>query len=88
MTFTVKISDYALKQLSKLDKPVQRLILNWLNKHIEGTDNPRMKGKGLVGDHSGEWRYRVGDYRIIADIQDEIVTVLVIAVGHRKNIYL
>lgn len=87
MGYTVEISAYALKQLSKLDKPVQRLILNWLDKNLQGTENPRLKGKGLVGDHSREWRYRVGDYRIIVDIQEKALIVLVIAVGHRKDIY-
>ena len=87
MNFTVRISDIALKQLSKLDKPIQKLILSWLNKNLQGCVNPRIKGKGLVGNHSGEWRYRVGDYRIIADIRDTELIVLVIAVGHRKSVY-
>lgn len=87
MSFVVRVSDIALKQLSKLDKPVQKLILSWINKNLQGCNNPRIKGKGLAGNHSGEWRYRVGDYRIIADIQDSELIILVIAVGHRKNIY-
>lgn len=87
MSFTVKISDKARKHLEKLDQPVRKLILNWLNKNIQGTDNPRSKGRGLVGDHSGEWRYRVGKYRIIVDICDNELIVLVITVGHRKNVY-
>lgn len=87
MRFTVRISDRALRLLSKLDKLVQKRLLNWLLKNLEGTSNPRVKGKGLSGDHSGEWCYRVGEYRIIVDIQDEILLVLVITVGHRKNIY-
>ncbi len=88
MGYTVEISDHAFKQLSKLDKPVQKLLLNWLEKNLQGTENPRLKGKGLVGNHSREWRYRVGDYRIIVDIQDKVLIVLIIAVGHRKDIYL
>lgn len=87
MSFNVEISEIALKQLSKLDKSVQKFILIWLNKNIQGVDNPRLRGKGLVNNHSGEWRYRVGDYRIIADIQDSKLVVLVLSVGHRKNIY-
>ncbi|HOH93010.1 MAG TPA: type II toxin-antitoxin system RelE/ParE family toxin [Anaerolineaceae bacterium] len=88
MGYTVEIFDHAFKQLSKLDKPVQKLLLNWLEKNLQGTENPRLKGKGLVGNHSREWRYRVGDYRIIVDIQDKVLIVLIIAVGHRKDIYL
>lgn len=87
MSYQVRFAEKALKQLGKLDKPVQKLILNWLQKNLEGIDEPRLKGKALVSNHSGEWRYRVSDYRLIADIQDEIVTILIIAVGHRKDIY-
>ncbi len=87
MIYQVRFAEKALKQLKKLDKPVQKLILNWLENNLEGTDEPRLKGKALVSNHSGEWRYRVGDYRLIADIQDELVTILIIAVGHRKDIY-
>ena len=87
MSYQVRFAEKALKQLKKLDKPVQKLILNWLQKNLEGVDEPRLKGKALVSNYSGEWRYRVGDYRLIADIQDEIVTILIIAVGHRKDIY-
>ena len=87
MSYQVRFAEKALKQLKKLDKPVQKLILNWLQKNLEGVDERRLKGKALVSNHSGEWRYRVGDYRLIADIQDEIVTILIIAVGHRKDIY-
>ena len=87
MIFTVRFSEKAYKQLSKLDKPVQKLILNWLTKNLEGTNNPRLKGKALVSNHSGEWRYRIGDYRLIANIQDDAVIILIIAVGHRKDFY-
>ena len=87
MTYQVRFAEKAFKQFSKLDKPVQKLILNWLMKNLEGSVDPRQKGKALVSNHSGEWRYRVGDYRLIADIQDDIVTILIIAVGHRKDIY-
>ena len=87
MIYHVRFAEKALKQLKKLDKPVQKLILSWMEKNLEGFDDPRLKGKALVSNHSGEWRYRVGDYRLIADIQDEIVTILIIAVGHRKDIY-
>ena len=87
MSCQVRFAEKALRQFSKLDKPIQKLILHWLNKNLEGANEPRLKGKALVSSHSGEWRYRVGDYRLIADIQDEIVTILIIAVGHRKDIY-
>lgn len=87
MIYQVRFSEKAFKQFSRLDKHVQKLILNWLKKNLEGSANPRFRGRALVSNHSGEWRYRVGDYRLIADIQDDIVTILIIAVGHRKEIY-
>ena len=87
MIYTVRFSEKAYKQLSKLEKPVQKLILNWLTKNLEGITNPRLKGKALVSNHSGEWRYRIGDYRLIANIQDDTVIILIIAIGHRKDIY-
>ena len=87
MSYQVRFAEKAYKQLKKLDRSVQKLILSWLEKNLEGVEEPRLKGKALVSNHSGEWRYRVGDYRLIADIQDEFVTILIIAVGHRKDIY-
>jgi len=83
----VNISDVAERQIRKLDRPVQRRILNWLDDRIEGCKNPRHFGEPLKGDHAGFWRYRVGDYRILCDIRDEEVVVLVITVGHRRQVY-
>ncbi len=68
MMCQVEYSDKALKQLSKLDKGTQKTMLNWIGKNLVNCANPRIKGKGLVGNHKGEWRYRVGNYRIIAEI--------------------
>jgi mRNA interferase RelE/StbE len=82
--WTVRISDIAERQLRKLDRPVQKRILDWLNDRIEGCKNPRHFGEPLKGDHSGFWRYRVGDFRILCDIQDQKIVVLVLAVGHRE----
>ena len=88
MNYKVEISDDAKKDLKKLDKQTAGMIIAWLRKHIEGCTDPRAHGKGLTGNHSGEWRYRVGDYRILAEIQDSKVTVLVIEVGHRSTVYM
>ena len=77
----------SLKQLKKLNKSVQLLIINWLDKHLQNTDNPRRHGKPLVANHSGEWRYRVGDYRVLAYIHDDVIEIEVIQVGHRREIY-
>ncbi|NLL63388.1 MAG: type II toxin-antitoxin system RelE/ParE family toxin [Ruminococcaceae bacterium] len=85
--YTLRYSDRAIKQLSKLDKGTQKLILTWMKKNLENCENPRIKGKELTANKSGEWRYRVGDYRIICDIQDEKLLVLALSVGHRKDVY-
>jgi plasmid stabilization system protein len=87
MSFRIVFSEKALKQLKKLDRSTASLITGWLRKNIEGCSNPRQHGKGLTADRSGQWRYRVGNYRIIVDINDEKVLVLVLEIGHRKNIY-
>ena len=86
MSFRIVFSEKALKQLKKLDRSTASLITGWLRKNIEGCSNPRQHGKGLTADRSGQWRYRVGRYRIIVDINDEKVLVLVLEIGHRKNI--
>nr|WP_071132749.1 type II toxin-antitoxin system RelE/ParE family toxin [Alterileibacterium massiliense] len=87
MMYTLKYSERAIKQLKKLDKGTQKLILTWLGKNLENCDNPRIKGKGLTANRSGEWRYRVGNYRIICDIRDEELIILALSIGHRRNIY-
>ena len=85
--FTLRYSNRAAKQLSKLDKGTQKLILTWIANNLENCENPRIKGKGLTSNRSGEWRYRVGDYRIICDIRDSELIILALSIGHRKNIY-
>ena len=80
--YRVEFTKSALKQLKKMDKATAALIVGWIRKNLQGCDNPRVHGKGLTADKSGQWRYRFGEYRIIAEIEDDIVLVLVIAVGH------
>ena len=87
MAWTVEISDVAEQQIRKLDAPIQKRILDRLSDRIEGCKNPRHFGEPLKGGYSGFWRYRIGGYRIICDIQDEILIVLVLAIGHRPQIY-
>ena len=88
MGWTVEVSNYAEKQLRKLDKPVQKRLLDWLEDRIEGCKNPRHFGEPLRGEMAGLWRYRIGDYRVICEIQDQQLVVLALAVGHRREIYL
>lgn len=87
MNFKIKFTEQALKQLKKMDKHTASLITGWLRKNIEDCSDPRQHGKGLTANRSGQWRYRVGDYRIIVEIQDEKIIVLVVGIGHRKEIY-
>lgn len=87
MIYSVKLSEQAKKDIKKIDKYTAKLILAWLRKNLEGCENPRQHGKGLTSNRSGQWRYRIGDYRLIADINDNTVTILMLNIGHRKDIY-
>ena len=87
MAWTIEISRTAEKQIKKLDRVAQAAIVRFLRDRLRPAENPRLFGKPLHGDKGRLWRYRVGDYRLICDIQDEKVVVLVLRVGHRKDIY-
>ena len=76
-----------MKELRKLGKPAQRDIIAYLDERISGDGDPRSFGKGLKADLAGLWRYRVGDYRILCQIRDAELLVLVVAAGHRRDIY-
>ncbi len=85
--YKVTYSKSAVKQLSKLDIQTRKKIYSWIEKNLVDCENPRSKGKALVGNHSGEWRYRVGDYRILAEIKDEEIIIYILEIGHRRAIY-
>lgn len=85
--YHVTYSKEAIKELKKLDTYVSRLIIAWMNKNIDGCSDPKAHGEGLSANRVGQWRYRVGDYRVLCDIKDDEVLVLVLTVGHRKNVY-
>lgn len=87
MKYKVVFTELAKKQLKKLDKYVAALIIGWIEKNLQDCDNPRIHGKNLIANKSGQWRYRIGDYRIICEIIDDEITILVLEIGHRKNIY-
>ena len=87
MTWKVEWDDRARKELRKLDHPIQKEILKYLRTRIVESKNPRFFGQNLSGNKAGLWRYRVGDYRLICRIEDDILVVLVVGVGHRKEIY-
>ena len=85
--YALVYSKEALKDLKKLDSSVSRIIYAWLKKNIDGCSDPRVHGKGLAANRSGQWRYCVGNYRIICKIEDDKVIVLVLTIGHRSTVY-
>lgn len=87
MTWKVEFDNRARKELRKLDPQTQDRILKWLRETLANSEDPRRTGKSLKGRIKGLWRYRVGDYRIISQIQDENVLILVVRIGHRRDIY-
>ena len=86
-TWRIEITRTASKQITKLDRQAQEAILSFLRERLSPADNPRQWGRALQGEKRGLWRYRVGDYRLICDIQDERITILVLELGHRKDVY-
>lgn len=87
MAYRVEFKENAVKTLKKLDKQILRLIKNWVQKNLEYTDDPRIHGKALTGNLKGVWRYRVGDYRLFAEINDDVVVIFIFEIGHRRDIY-
>ena len=85
--YQVEFEKGAQKTLKKMDKHQSLLIMGWIKKNLVNCTDPRQYGKGLVANRLGEWRYRIGDYRLIADINDETITILMLEIGHRKDIY-
>ena len=87
MAFRVEYSKIALKQLKKMDRFDARLITSWIGKNLVGCEDPRAHGKGLTANRSGEWRYRVGNYRILCNIKDDVLVIEAFSVGHRSPVY-
>jgi mRNA interferase RelE/StbE len=83
----VEFDPDAARDLRKLGAEAERLILRYLRQRIATAENPRRFGRALVGDLKSLWRYRVGDYRIVASIEDNRFVVLVVTVGHRREVY-
>jgi len=86
LAWIVNFKESAKKELSKLDKPIAKKLVIFLQ-HLSDCDDPRQKGKQLKGKLKDFWRYRVGDYRIITKITDHEITILVLKVAHRKDVY-
>jgi len=87
LAWIIEYADTAKGQLRKLDKQMARRIIDYMDERISESENPRSTGKALTGPLGDFWRYRVGDYRVICDIQDGALRVLVIQIGNRREIY-
>lgn len=87
MKYKVEYLPSVFKTLEKMDRFTKRIIVEWIEKHLVDCENPRAHGKPLSANRAGQWRYRIGDYRVIAKIEDDKLIILVIAIGHRKEIY-
>jgi mRNA interferase RelE/StbE len=87
LAWTIDYTASALGQLRKLDRPTARRIVDYMDERIAGMSNPRSAGKALTGPLGGLWRYRVGDFRVICEIQDGALRVLVVPLGNRREVY-
>ncbi|EEJ53646.1 type II toxin-antitoxin system RelE family toxin [Mobiluncus mulieris] len=87
MTYQLIATDKFDKSFKKLDRQTQRIIKSWIEKNLMNCENPRLFGKALRANRSGQWRYRVGDYRILAEICDQEIVLILVDVGHRSRIY-
>lgn len=87
MAWNVEFLDTAKRQLRKIDKTWQAALLDYLEDEIAPLQDPRSRGKALVGDKQGLWRYRVGDYRILCEIKDTELVITAVAIGHRREVY-
>ena len=87
MAWTIEFLPEAAKELKKLDRAAAGRIVRTLEQRIATLDDPRSIGSALVGDLSGLWRWRIGDYRVVARIDDGRIVILVVTVGHRRHVY-
>lgn len=87
MAWRIELSRAADKQLDAIDSQVAKRIVRYLRGRLATSDDPRQLGSALSGALAGYWRYRVGDYRLICDIQDDAVIILVVVIGHRRDVY-
>ena len=87
MAWTIEFQPDAAKELKKLDRAAAGRIVKTLETRIAVLGDPRSLGAPLKGEHEGYWRWRIGDYRVVARIEDERITILVVRVGHRREVY-
>ena len=88
MGYRIMIPDKVNKKILGFDKNTRKLLYDYISKNLKDTDNPRLHGKALTGYLKGLWRYRIMDYRLIVDIQDEQLIIVAVDFNHRRKIYL
>ena len=87
MKYRIETTPKFEKEFKKLDKYTMRMIKSWILKNLVDCENPRNFGKGLTSNRSGQWRYRIGDYRLICKINDNELIILALSIGHRRDVY-
>lgn len=87
MTWRVETTARFDREFKKLDRYTQRMIKHWIVKNLQDTDNPHAHGKALSANLAGLWRYRIGDYRLICQIEADCLVILALSVGHRRDVY-
>ena len=87
MSYRVETTARFDKEFQKLDRYTQKMVKAWIEKNLVDCKNPRVHGKGLTSNRSGQWRYRIGDYRLICIIEDDKLVILALTIGHRSDIY-
>lgn len=87
MKYKVEFTSGFSKEFKKLDRCTMLFIKAWIQNHLEDCENPRQYGKALKGNKSNSWQYRIGDYRLICDIQDGNLVILALSIAHRREAY-
>ena len=87
MKYRVETTARFEKEFKKLDRYTQKIIKSWITKNLQNCEDPRQHGKGLTANRSGQWRYRIGDYRLICTIHDDKLVILALTIGHRSDVY-
>lgn len=87
MTYGIATTARFDREFKKLDRYTQQMIKVWIEHNLVGCSDPRQYGKGLTANRNGQWRYRIGDYRLICEIMDNELIILALSVGHRREVY-
>lgn len=87
MKYRVETTSRFDREFRKLDKYTMKMIKSWIEKNLVNCENPRAHGKGLTANRSGQWHYRIGDYRLLCFIEDNELVILALSIGHRREVY-